>query len=54
METCNLNAINKEKENYTIKQILCNNKYDISILNKPTTAETKYAENQMGQFHLCR
>jgi hypothetical protein len=44
METYNLNAINKEKENNTIKQILCNNKY-ISILNKSTTTEHKVKQN---------
>jgi len=41
METCNLNIINKEKEYYMIKQILCYNKYDISILNKSTKKENK-------------
>jgi hypothetical protein len=39
-ETYNLKAINKEKENNTIKQILCKNKY-ISILNKSTTMQNK-------------
>jgi len=45
METCNLNVISKEKENDTIKQILCNNKYDISILKKSTTAGNKVKQN---------
>ena len=34
METYNLDAKNKEKENNTIKQTLCNNKYDPSLINK--------------------
>jgi hypothetical protein len=46
METYNLNAINKEKENNMIKQILCNNKY-ISILNKSTTTENKVKQNTL-------
>jgi hypothetical protein len=45
METCDLNVISKEKENDTIKQILCNNKYDISILNKSTTAGNKVKQD---------
>jgi hypothetical protein len=45
METYNSNAVNKEKENNTIKQILCNNKYDISILNKSTTMGNKVKKN---------
>jgi hypothetical protein len=45
METYNLNAINKKKENNMIQQILCNNKYDISILNKSTTTENKVKKN---------
>jgi len=45
MEIYNLNATNKEKENNTIKQILCNHKYDISILNKSTTTENKVKQN---------
>jgi hypothetical protein len=43
METYNLNAVNKEKENNT-KQILCNNKY-ISVLNKSTTTGNKVKQN---------
>jgi hypothetical protein len=57
METYNLNAINKEKENSTIKQTLYNNKHDVSVLNKFTTSGNKrkrYAKNQMGQVYLCR
>ena len=45
METYNLNDINKETENNTTKQILCNNKYGISMLNKFTTTENKVKQN---------
>jgi hypothetical protein len=45
MEIYNLSATNKEKENNTIKQILYNNKYDTSILNKFTTIENKIKLN---------
>ena len=41
METYNLSATNKEKENNIIEQILYNNKYDTSILNKFTAIENK-------------
>jgi hypothetical protein len=41
MEIYNLSATNKEKENNTIKQILYNNKYDTSLLNKFTKIENK-------------
>ena len=41
METYNLNNTNKEKENSTIKQILYNNKYVTSLLNKFTPVENK-------------
>jgi hypothetical protein len=40
METYNLNATNKEKEN-TTKQILYNNTYDTSILKTFTPVENK-------------
>jgi hypothetical protein len=45
METYNLNSINKEKGNSTIKQILYNNKHDISILNRFTTTGNKNKHN---------
>ena len=41
METYNLSAINKEKENSTTKQVLYNNKYNVSVLNKFTTSGNK-------------
>jgi DNA replication protein DnaD len=41
METYNLSATNKQKESNTIKQILYNNKYNTSLLNKFTPAENK-------------
>ena len=34
IETYNLDDKNKEKENNTIKQTLCNHKYDPSLINK--------------------
>jgi len=45
METYNLNAVNKGKENNMIKLILCSNKYDISVLNKFTTTGHKVKQN---------
>jgi hypothetical protein len=44
--TCNLNAVNKEKEHNTIKHILHNNKYDTSILNVFTKTENKRKQNK--------
>jgi len=41
MNTYNLNATNKEKENNKIKDILHNNKYDTFILNTCTKTEPK-------------
>ena len=36
MDTHRLNVANKEKEKCVIKHILHNNKYDVSVLSKPT------------------
>jgi hypothetical protein len=36
MNTYRLNAANKETEKSVIKHILHNNKYDVSVLSKPT------------------
>jgi hypothetical protein len=51
METYSLNTTNKEKENKTIKQILCNNKYicpkkSTTTVNKvkQNTSKTKWAK----------
>ena len=45
MQTYNFYVIKKEKENNAIKRILCNNKYDISVLNKSTITENKVKLN---------
>ena len=41
MNTDSLNAANKEKEKNVIEHILRSNKYDVSILNRPTKTGNK-------------
>jgi hypothetical protein len=58
MTTYNLNPINKQRENNRLKQILHNNKHNVSIFNKFSNTkkqkETRHPENKMGKIHVHR
>jgi hypothetical protein len=52
MNIHNINVVNKEKENSTIKHILYNNKYDTSLLNRFTKTEInrKHNKTKLAKF----
>ena len=62
LSTYPMNETNKRKEYDIIKQILCNNKYDVKILNEITHTTDTQTQNEIkthkkkgggGQIHVC-
>jgi hypothetical protein len=58
--TCNLNPINKQRKNNRSRQILHNNKHNVSILNnfnntpQKKQKKTRHPESKMGKTYVHR